>query len=131
MTFVPVYSADTRELIKFKAVVYRDVSELCTHKQTLVVIHCMIVLHGNFLSCMQASFNISEGISVTVTTYNFSYSGTTTLTPSCVDSFCEYVVNVTSSLCSPLSTIVVALSALNRLGQGPPSNPTIIGNNVN
>ena len=35
VTFVPVYSADTQKLIKFKAVVYQEVSELCTHMHSL------------------------------------------------------------------------------------------------
>ena len=51
----------------------------------------------------------------------------TTLNPSCGDDRCDYIVEITPSVCSQSTSINVSLSALNRLGLGPSSNPTTIG----
>ena len=52
----------------------------------------------------------------------------TSVEDSCgVDDLCKYTVLVPSSICSTQADIVVAISAANRLGVGPTSNQTVVG----
>ena len=51
---------------------------------------------------------------------------TTIISASC-ENACDYEVDVPSYLCSQSVNINITLSATNRFGQGPPSNPTILG----
>ena len=44
-----------------------------------------------------------------------------------VDGLCKYTVEVPSSICSTQADITVAISAENRLGIGPTSNQTVVG----
>ena len=79
-----------------------------------------------------ASFVISDGIYGSILSYNVSYlsnthSNSSIVPVSCKDDNCEYVVDVPSSLCPPLSDINVTVSAANILGQGPPSDTDTIG----
>ena len=94
-----------------------------------------MIMNINIISRDQTqvdSFVISDGINDSIISYIVSYSSNThsnssTIPVSCMDDSCEYVVDVPSSLCPPLSDINVTVSAANKLGQGPSTDTNTIG----
>ena len=50
-----------------------------------------------------------------------------TINTSCIDVLCNYTIDVPSFACNQLNYTSVTTSAVNFLGEGPRSNPTIIG----
>ena len=81
---------------------------------------------------LQTTFNFTDNIPGPVTHYNFSFSpGNNSIAvnaPTCDSDDCkQYEVDVPSSVCSLSTNFYVNVSAANRLGQGPPSQPNIIG----
>ena len=85
---------------------------------------------------MQAAFNITENVDGSATLYVIEYFETSTNTrcasqtvepsDSCVDRLCTHFFDISSSQCDRSGPISVAVSAENRLGRGPPSNPILI-----
>ena len=63
-----------------------------------------------------------------VTEYGLSNSDISI--PACEESevMCQRSIDATTFACPPSTDIVVSLSALNRLGRGPSSDPTTLGN---
>ena len=94
-----------------------------------------MIMSINILSSDQTQFMqaaSSDGFYGSITSYIVSYSNDTyfnlSMFPvSCMDDSCEYVVDVPSSLCPPLSDINVTVSAANKLGQGPSTDTNTIG----
>ena len=56
-------------------------------------------------------------------------SANTSVAPTCRNGSCELVAELLFP-CPSLTSVYVAISATSRLGQGPPSNPITIGNNI-
>ena len=90
----------------------------------------------------QTSFNITDDIDGSATSYIIEYSevptnsvcATETVSPSasCVDGLCTHFFDISRSGCDLSGPISVAVSGVNRLGQGVPSNPVLIhGMHVN
>ena len=85
---------------------------------------------------MQVSYSIADGISGSVTTYVMKISSnseallSSSITPMpCVDIHCGEFVSVPFQ-CSSTTTVSVTLSAANRLGVGPATDPLNIGKEV-
>ena len=81
----------------------------------------------------QDTYAIGDGIPGSVVTYimkimsNSEVLSTSSLIPmTCVDINCEQFVSVPFQ-CVSLTDISITLSAANRLGVGPASNPAIVG----
>ena len=82
--------------------------------------HLIIALKDPFIP--------SGGISVAVTNYNIYFNAMSYNLSSCGDNACERVTsNVPSSSCPPMTNISVRASASNMLGEGPQTDPIIIG----
>ena len=77
------------------------------------------------------SFLISEGISGSVVnfTIHFLPIANLTISASCTDDVCEYMVEVPPTVCQSSSDIstMVSVSAANRLGSGQPSELVLVG----
>ena len=80
------------------------------------------------LSILQPFISVSDGVSSFAVKYNF-YSNGNKHTFACPEKegVLECSVDAASFRCPPSTKINVSLSALNGLGQGPISDPTIIG----
>ena len=60
--------------------------------------------------------------------YNTYFSsGLSAVNSACGNDVCEYVVYLSSSICSSAAVINVTVSATNRLGEGPPTDPIVTG----
>ena len=83
--------------------------------------------YTRILSMLQPFVSVSGGVSSSAV-YNF-YSDGSIHTFACPENegLLKCSIDVASFLCPPSTKINVSLSALNRLGQGPISDPTIIG----
>ena len=117
--FMTVYSADSRLLIRVEIIIDQEVKFACVCD---IIFLCYVVSH----IILQPSYNIADGVSGSVTDYNFIYSGTTLSMAACSSVSCEYSIDV-SSICLPLNDVDMTISASNVLGQGPISDPMIIG----
>ena len=90
---------------------------------------------NQLLHIQEDLFNISGSISGSPTSYNINasniFSGTITFNSTIDLSSCEEdigcEVQLPSSYCTQSTTINVTISAANILGEGPPSNPFMIG----
>ena len=80
-------------------------------------------------SIQVTSFSISDTISGSTTSYLILSSGNNLLQSliARVDDTCEYTVKIPSSICSLSRNVDITIVAANRLGHGPPSEPTTIG----
>ena len=82
---------------------------------------------------MQDSFVIYEGISGSIMNYTIHFSSGTnssTISANCTDDGCESMVEVRPrTVCQPSSSRdgTVSVSAVNRLGPGPLSQPVTLG----
>ena len=90
----------------------------------------VMLCHDNTFS--QAPFVIAGGIFGNITGYNFYFYSDeepTSSNSTCVADMilCEYMVNVPPLACATSANIDVTTTAVNVLGEGPLSDPTIIG----
>ena len=75
------------------------------------------------------SFAITNEIIDSIANYAVAFtriSGNIIMTATCTDGACELFVNLSFS-CALFTNIDVTVSAISKLGQGPPSNPILIG----
>lgn len=65
-----------------------------------------------------------------VTSYTVTYTSSS-ITPSqfvsCEEAVCNYTVAVPATLCSATTDANVSITAVNRIGQGPPSDAVTVG----
>ena len=75
------------------------------------------------------SFDITDTISGSITSYNIVYGGNMQNKTACLEDNCEYTVDLPSSICSisSESDIDVTVAAANLLGFGQPTEPITIG----
>lgn len=77
---------------------------------------------------------MNNDLSGSVTSYDVTYSRSmfkASINPSqfvsCEGDLCSYLVNVPSSVCSPSTDVDVSIAAVNRIGQGSPSDAVTVG----
>ena len=81
-----------------------------------------------YCSIQVASFSISDTISGSTTSYHIlSFGSSLQNETACMEDTCEYTVKIPSSICSLSRNVDITIVAANRLGRGPPSEPTTIG----
>ena len=93
------------------------------HVATLICSNCKIIVQVT-------SFSINGAIPGSTTSYRITLSSGSSILQSLitdVDDTCEYTVKIPSSNCSISGNVDVTIVAANRLGFGPPSEPTTIG----
>ena len=60
--------------------------------------------------------------------YNTYFStGLSVVNSSCENDVCDYAVALPFSICNSSAAVSVTVSATNRLGEGPPSDPVVAG----
>ena len=80
---------------------------------------------------MQATFSITAGKSGSVKAYNVSYSFDDKIFQTFINSSDDtFMVEVPSSNCPTQGSINVSITAVNLLGEGPPSDPVVIGRKI-
>ena len=81
---------------------------------------------------LQTPFYFTSDIPGLITHYNFTFSAGSTTVPVNQSVYnsgndYEYKAKVPTSVCPPSMDISITVSAANRLGQGPPSQPYLFG----
>ena len=83
-----------------------------------------------YVSYCRVPSQSNEGISGSVVNYTIHFSSAINLTisASCTDDVCEYMVNVPPTVCQTSSDVsMVSISAANKLGSGQPSELVPVG----
>ena len=95
--------------------------DLCMHgMKGYVLNYCCDSLKDPFIP--------SGGISIAVTNYNIYFNAMSLSLSSCGDITCERITSsVPPSSCPPMTNITIRASASNMLGEGPQTDPIIIG----
>ena len=89
-----------------------------------------------YITCLQESFTISDGIEGSATSYTITYRdstyngicGSATIpASSCVGGMCSHTFEASTSVCPPLSDVNVTVFGTTQLGDGAVSNPVTVG----
>ena len=109
---------------------------LCIHEHACTHVILTLILYIYAHTYVQDSFNISNGIDGSVTSYTitiFSSTGEscdsiTLQASTCREEICNYrLENLTSSCYSSSSQIMLTVFASNIIGDGLPSEPIFVG----